>query len=305
MTHPLRVDQLAADALLLDDLAGRRYAGHDPLGLTLAALAAACDEPIGPATRSRHRRRIGWSTLATGFFLASGVGVAAAVSGALPSVDQGWDRPARIEQPVSPVSDTAHKDPLTALLAPQVLRGPLPEGSVKFADVKFADLFAQVGVPTAAPGSASGQSPTGPTVTISDTDARPDPAPAPGAGELPVSGSSGGSQPAGTPGSGSPAQTPPSTGQPGGQPSGPPPSPATRPSTPSQAPMHPVEGKPPHGVGPPVPSQPARPSPGQSPTPSVPSPSAPSPADQAGHSSARSVTQPGQDARAKGSSAAR
>ena len=205
MTHPLRVDQLAADALLLDDLAGRRYAGHDPLGLTLAALAAACDEPIGPATRSRHRRRIGWSTVATGIFLASGVGVAAAVSGALPSVEQSWDRPVRSEQPASPVSEAAHKDPLTALLAPQVLRSPLPEGSVKFADVKFADLFAQVGVPTAAPGSAPGQPPAGPEAATSETaDARPDPAPAPGAGDLPVSGSSGGSQPAGTPGSGSP-----------------------------------------------------------------------------------------------------
>lgn len=119
MTHPLRVDQLAADALLLDDLAARRYAGHDPLGRALAALAVAVDAPIGPSSRSRHRRRIGWSTLATGFFLASGIGVAAAVSGTLPSVDESWARAPRVEIPVSIGAGQGRAEPLTALVAPQ------------------------------------------------------------------------------------------------------------------------------------------------------------------------------------------
>ncbi|HOF63710.1 MAG TPA: hypothetical protein PLL54_05340 [Dermatophilaceae bacterium] len=194
MTHPLRVDQLAADTLMLDDLAGRRYAGHDPLGLALAAFAAACDEPIGPSSRSRHRRRIGWSTLATGFFLASGIGVAAAVSGTLPSADEGWARPPRVEQPVSIGSGAVRAEPLAALVAPQVLPRPTVVDRSK-----FAELFSQVAAPTVGVAVAmSGESAPAPSAA-DPTTGRPS-APA-----GPSDGGSGSGSSGATSGGGSPA----------------------------------------------------------------------------------------------------
>ncbi len=209
MTHPLRVDLLAADTLMLDDLAGRRYAGHDPLGLALAAFAAACDEPIGPSSRSRHRRRIGWSTLATGFFLASGIGVAAAVSGTLPSADEGWARPPRVEQPVSIGSGAVRAEPLAALVAPQVLPRPTVVDRSK-----FAELFSQVAAPTVGVAVAmSGESAPAPGATDPTTD-RPSAPAGPSAGGS-GSGSSGAASGGGSPaGNGQGGQS----GQTGGNP---------------------------------------------------------------------------------------
>lgn len=83
MTDPIRFDALASDDRLLDQLASRCYDGADPVGLMLLSFAQACDRPA-PAARvrsgRRSARRVVISALVTATFVASGAGMAAAVS---------------------------------------------------------------------------------------------------------------------------------------------------------------------------------------------------------------------------------
>ncbi len=87
MTTPVRVDLLGSDDEMLSLVGMRAFTGDDAVGALLAAVASAVDRPIQPVmTGRRRRRRIGFGVFATAAFLASGSGMAAAVSDSLPSV---------------------------------------------------------------------------------------------------------------------------------------------------------------------------------------------------------------------------
>jgi len=88
VTTPVRVDLLGSDDEMLSLLGMRAYTGDDAVGALLAAVAAAVDRPLQPVLPvRRRRRRIGFGVFATAAFLASGSGMAAAVSDGLPSVE--------------------------------------------------------------------------------------------------------------------------------------------------------------------------------------------------------------------------
>jgi hypothetical protein len=121
MTTPIRVDRLAADDALLDALGGRRYAGDDPVALLLGSFATACDAPIGCVTRpGARRRRVLWSTFATGLFLVSGISVSAAVSANLPTADEAVARGARASAPRLDEGQTSFSAPSAALVESRV-----------------------------------------------------------------------------------------------------------------------------------------------------------------------------------------
>ncbi len=88
MSIPVRVDLLGSDDEMLSLVGMRAYTGDDAVGALLAAVAAAVDRPLQPVLPvRRRRRRIGFGVFATAAFLASGSGMAAAVSDGLPSVE--------------------------------------------------------------------------------------------------------------------------------------------------------------------------------------------------------------------------
>ncbi len=97
MNEPFPLDDLIADDLLLDRLAGRRTAGDEPVATLLCAVAAHADRPLTGRTRRRrtHGRRL-VAALALLTVGASGAGVAAAVT--LPDYLPGAAERARVEK---------------------------------------------------------------------------------------------------------------------------------------------------------------------------------------------------------------
>ena len=97
MNDPTPLDDLIADDLLLDRLAGRQSAGDEPVAALLRAVAAHADRPLtGRARRRRpHGRRL-FAAFAVITVGASGAGVAAAVT--LPNYLPGAAERARVER---------------------------------------------------------------------------------------------------------------------------------------------------------------------------------------------------------------
>ncbi|HRW20078.1 MAG TPA: hypothetical protein P5181_14685 [Dermatophilaceae bacterium] len=81
-------DAIDDDDRLLDELGARSYSGGDALSGMLLSFAMTCDQPLpsGTAVRKRRSRRAFYvGSVTTAAFLASGAGVAAAVSSSLPN----------------------------------------------------------------------------------------------------------------------------------------------------------------------------------------------------------------------------
>jgi hypothetical protein len=97
MNDPTPLDDLIADDLLLDRLAGRHPAGDEPVAALLCAVAAHADRPLAGRTRRRraHGRRL-FAAFAVITVGASGAGVAAAVT--LPNYLPGAAERARVER---------------------------------------------------------------------------------------------------------------------------------------------------------------------------------------------------------------
>lgn len=78
------IDPMMYDDLILDQIAGRRYAGADPVAMMLNDLALACDQPLGSATRRRRSGpwRFAGGALATVAFVGASATLAAALNGA-------------------------------------------------------------------------------------------------------------------------------------------------------------------------------------------------------------------------------
>ncbi len=97
MNDPIPLDDLIADDLLLDRLAGRHPAGDEPVAALLCAVASHADRPL---TGRVPRRRIHGRRLLAAFAIitvgASGAGVAAAVT--LPNYLPGAAERARVER---------------------------------------------------------------------------------------------------------------------------------------------------------------------------------------------------------------
>ncbi|HET8987310.1 MAG TPA: hypothetical protein VFN43_02275, partial [Humibacillus sp.] len=97
MSDPTPIDDLMADDLLLDRIAGRHAAGDEPVATLLCAVAAHADRPLTGGVRRRraHGRRL-FAAFAVITVGASGAGVAAAVT--LPSYLPGAAERVRVER---------------------------------------------------------------------------------------------------------------------------------------------------------------------------------------------------------------
>ena len=230
MTEPIRLDALAADDRLLNDVGGRRYAGSDPLGSLLLTFAQACDDPAParrPVGNRRSTRRVVISTVATAAFLASGAGGAAAVTHHVPDGGDGWA--ARVERWWTSLPGAFAGIENSAAAVPTAVATPSASGS------GAAAIGAPTGhqVPLSVPVPASvppAQQAHGNAAIPASPDAPDSPADAPNqrpAGPPPTS------QAPGTP----PAngrQTPPPSGGPGGSVTTPPNRPAAPPGQTSE-----------------------------------------------------------------------